>query len=109
MRLLFAEGVVTPDPVLDQRLQCASRLSMPSEGDPQLHDGVADGPAASLHVMTGPVRVLGLFYARCACGFVSEGESSPQRALRSQCPFELAEAQAVSTWQAFQRARCIAG
>jgi hypothetical protein len=44
MRLLFAEGFVTPDPVLDQGFQCASRLSMPSEGDPQLHDGVADGP-----------------------------------------------------------------
>lgn len=66
--------------------------------------------AIALHFMEPPARILGLFYAYCACGrFISEGEATPDRAKATTCAFEAAEARAASTWKAYDRARRIAG
>lgn len=65
---------------------------------------LVDSAEKRLHVMHEPLRVHGLYYARCSCGFVTEGKDSRHRALTSECAVEQAQLVGLRNEYWFQRA-----
>lgn len=102
----IVHGHLEPNPFA-HRDRVEQREQMPVV--PEAHGEPApDEP--TFHVMGDPVRVGGLFYARCSCfRYITEGETSPERARSTVCAFERAEAEAASKRTAFYRAQRIAG